>query len=388
MSVIHTAGSAIPIGLAFGVVLERAGLGDTRVIAGQFTATNFTVVRVMFGAIITAMLGVAWLDAAGLVDAHAMAIPPTDLAAQTLGAVIFGGGFALAALCPGTACVAAASGKREGYAAVVGLLAGTALVALLWPAFGAAVATRARDGARLPDDLGVPAGIVMLFVTVLGLVAFSVARRFDRRSARLNEWWRIPTGEVVALTLACAFALVNTTRGARTTDVAAIASEISREADHVDALELAESIKGGSEALRVIDVRDGLDDSTYVIPGATRLSLDSVMSIAPIRGERIVLYSDGGTHAAQAWALLRARGVRDVLVLKDGMAAWEDEVMRPVPPLPSNGAVSDTAAVRYARARALSLWFGGQPRLEDAGASSGQPGTRVAKPPARRRNTC
>jgi hypothetical protein len=42
--------TAIPIGVAFGFILERAGLGDPRVIAGQLVGRDFTVIRVMFGA--------------------------------------------------------------------------------------------------------------------------------------------------------------------------------------------------------------------------------------------------------------------------------------------------------------------------------------------------
>src|SRR5262245_14358841 len=60
--------TAIPIGIAFGVILERAGLGDPKVIAGQLLGRDFTVVRVMFGAIVTAMLGVVWASAAGWID--------------------------------------------------------------------------------------------------------------------------------------------------------------------------------------------------------------------------------------------------------------------------------------------------------------------------------
>jgi uncharacterized membrane protein YedE/YeeE len=100
---LHPAVTAIPVGIAFGVILERAGLGDPRVIAGQLLGRDFTVVRVMFGAIITAMLGVVWASSMGWIDPSSIAMPPTDLPAQALGAVIFGGGFALAALCPGTA---------------------------------------------------------------------------------------------------------------------------------------------------------------------------------------------------------------------------------------------------------------------------------------------
>lgn len=114
LDALPVAATAIPVGIAFGFILERAGLGGPSVIRGQLLARDFTVIRVMFGAIVTAMLGVLWLAASGVIDAGAIAVPPTDVAGQALGAAIFGGGFALAALCPGTACVAAATGKRDG----------------------------------------------------------------------------------------------------------------------------------------------------------------------------------------------------------------------------------------------------------------------------------
>jgi len=94
--------------------------------------------------------------------------------------------------------------------------------------------------------------------------------------------------------------------------------------------------------------------------------------------QQVVLYSDGGAHAAQAWVLLRVRGIRNARVLKDGMAAWEDEVLSPL--LPS--VPDDSAKARFQQARELSLWFGGFPRLvPDASANS-------SAPRARRRRTC
>ena len=69
---------------------------------------------------------------------------PETLAHHT-GAVIFGGGFAFAALCPGTACVAAASGRRDGLAAVGGMFAGTALTPAVWPVVRGAVAESPRE---------------------------------------------------------------------------------------------------------------------------------------------------------------------------------------------------------------------------------------------------
>jgi uncharacterized membrane protein YedE/YeeE/rhodanese-related sulfurtransferase len=374
---IHPAVTAIPIGIAFGVILERAGLGDPRVIAGQLLGRDFTVVRVMFGAIVTAMLGLVWAASAGWIDASSIAMPPTDLPAQALGAVIFGGGFALAALCPGTACVAAASGRRDGLAAVGGMFVGTALTPVAWPVVRGAVSEVPREGATLVSDSGLPLGIIVVLLTMAAVLAMIVGRLMENRALARSSW-RPTTPESVALALAASFAITDGRGSLPAPRTDAIAAEIEREADHIDALELAALIKSRAPGVRILDLRDGLDTSTYMIPGAAAVSMSDLDSVEVRPGERLVLYSDGGAHAAQAWVLLRVRGIRDALVLKDGMAAWEDEVLAPLfPSVPD-----DSAKARFQLAKELSLWFGGFPRLVPDDSAP------VATPRARRRRTC
>jgi uncharacterized protein len=374
---LHPALTAIPIGIAFGVILERAGLGDPRVIAGQLLGRDFTVVRVMFGAIITAMLGVVWAGSAGWIDPTSIAMPPTDLPAQALGAVIFGGGFALAALCPGTACVAAASGRRDGLAAVGGMFVGTALTPVAWPVVREAVADVPREGATLAADTGIPVGVVVVLLTIAAVLAMIVGRLMERRVTP-GSALRPTTPESVALALAVSFAVADGRGTLPSSRTDAIAAEIEAEGDHVDAFELAALIKAGKPGLRVLDLREHLDTSTYIIPGAVPMSMKDLDTLMVKPDEQLVLYSDGGAHAAQAWVLLRVRGIRNARVLKDGMAAWEDEVLAPL--LPS--VPDDSAKTRFERARELSLWFGGFPRLvPDASVST-------STPRARRRRTC
>jgi len=79
-----------------------------------------------------------------------------------------------------------------------------------------------------------------------------------------------------------------------------------------------------------------------------------------LRTEKIVLYSDGGIHAAQAWMLMQAQGYRAVYTVLGGLEGWKDEVLYPA--LPAQAAAVDRA--RFERAAALSRFFGGEPRAE------------------------
>jgi hypothetical protein len=108
------------------------------------------------------------------------------------------------------------------------------------------------------------------------------------------------------------------------------------------------------------------------------VGLEDLDTLVVRPGEQVVLYSDGGAHAAQAWVLLRVRGIDNTLVLKDGMAAWEDEVLSPLPATTAD----DSAKARFDRARALSLWYGGFPRIMPIDPST------ASQLRTRRRRTC
>lgn len=178
MSIATSLPVAFAIGAAFGWSLERAGLGNANKLAGQFYLRDFTVVKVMFSAILTAMLGAFWLGRLGVIDLGALYVPETYLAPQIVGGVIFGLGFALSGLCPGTSCVAAASGRGDGVATVLGFFAGVLINGLMFPFFANFYASTSCGVLTLPEVFHLPYGVVVAGITVLGLGAFFVIDRF------------------------------------------------------------------------------------------------------------------------------------------------------------------------------------------------------------------
>ena len=68
---------ALVVGVAFGFFLERSGLGSARKLSAQFRLTDFTVLKVMFTAIVTASLGVFWLSRVGALDLTRVYVPET-----------------------------------------------------------------------------------------------------------------------------------------------------------------------------------------------------------------------------------------------------------------------------------------------------------------------
>ena len=166
--------TAFAIGIAFGFALERAGLGSARKLIGQFYGTDFTVFKVMFSAIVTAMLGAFWLSRLGVVDLSRVYVPQTGLLPQLAGGLIFGIGFVVAGLCPGTSCVAAATGRGDGLAVVAGLFAGVLFAPRSDSTF--------RGAWTLPDLLHVPYGVVVFAVVLIALAGFAVVERIEKRA--------------------------------------------------------------------------------------------------------------------------------------------------------------------------------------------------------------
>jgi hypothetical protein len=173
---------ALLIGLAFGAALERAGLGSARKLMGQFDLTDLTVLKVMFTAIVTAMLGLFWLSRFGLIDVSRVYLPETYILPQLVGGLVFGVGFALAGLCPGTSCVAAATGRLDGVAVVAGIFAGVLVTGAVLPAIQRFYLSTARGGLTLPRLIGLPEGVVVLGVTALALGLFVLGGRVERRN--------------------------------------------------------------------------------------------------------------------------------------------------------------------------------------------------------------
>jgi len=174
--------AALTIGIAFGWCLESAGMGSARKLAAQFYLTDLTVFKVMFSAIVVAMLGVFWFARLGLLDLSRVYVPETWLWPQAVGGVVFGVGLAIGGLCPGTSCVAAASGRGDGLAVLLGMFGGVLATGLGFAPLRELYDSTARGPLTLPAWLGVPYGAVVLAVVAIALAGFGVAERIERSS--------------------------------------------------------------------------------------------------------------------------------------------------------------------------------------------------------------
>lgn len=169
------------IGVGFGFVLERSGFGRAQKLVGQFYGTDMTVLKVMFTAIVTAMLGVTILAGVGLLDLETVAFGyPTYLWPMVVGGLLLGAGFITSGYCPGTSLVAMASGKLDGLATVLGVVAGGLVYAELEPLMGAFPNSGKLGTFMIPEWLGLPRALIAAVVLVVAVGAFAGASRIEK----------------------------------------------------------------------------------------------------------------------------------------------------------------------------------------------------------------
>lgn len=196
----------------------------------------------------------------------------------------------------------------------------------------------------------------------------------DPRTWGVNQWLA-----AVALGLG-ALALLGSPSpgGAVTIDTVELAAIVESEVDHVTAEELADWVIEGRSDYRLLDVRDPAAYAEYHIPTAESVTLRDLHDYPLYKNEKIVLYSDGGIHSAQAWFLLRAQGFSGAYILLGGLDLWMDDVL--FPELSADATPEEREA--FARRQAVSRAFGGKPR--SGGAETEQPTIELPKvaPPA------
>lgn len=174
---------AFLIGIGFGYFLERAGFGSARKLMAQFYLTDLAVFKVMFTAIVTAMLGTTYLAWMGWLDLSLVYLVPTYLMPQVVGGLILGAGFVVGGYCPGTSVAAVATGRVDGLVSVLGVVFGMFVFAEAFPLVKAFYLSGAGVATTMPKAFGLPYGLVVFGVVLMALGGFYGASLLEKRLA-------------------------------------------------------------------------------------------------------------------------------------------------------------------------------------------------------------
>lgn len=177
--------SGLACGALFGYVLENAGFGSPVKLSAQFRLTDWAVFKVMFTAIVVAAVGLWLLRAAGLMAPDSIAVPQALMMASAVGGALVGAGFAVGGYCPGTSVVGMVSGRIDALVFVAGVLAGTALFAVV---YGPVIRTLMAmggivDGDTFTEVWGVSEPLVLAVLAASLVAVFLAGSWFERRGS-------------------------------------------------------------------------------------------------------------------------------------------------------------------------------------------------------------
>lgn len=323
------------IGFAFGFVLEISGFGNSKKLAAQFYFKDLTVFKVMFTAIVTAMILIFLTTALGLLDYNMIWVNPTYLWPGIVGGLIMGVGFIVGGFCPGTSLVAAATLKLDGLFFALGAFFGIFLfgetVGLFEDFFNSSYMGRYT----LPEMLGLPTGIVVLVITIMALLIFyggEIVEKIVGHKTAPSErprWRFAAAGGLVALA-AVVLAIGQPTTEERWDWIAEEQGALLAQREvQIHPGELLEKMYDKRLNLIMLDVRDEAEFNLFHLLDARHVPLGDIQAQTDdLRDEPAntltVVMSNGEEDATAAWKILVAESVPNVYILEGGINGWID----------------------------------------------------------------
>ncbi|HIJ56222.1 MAG TPA: YeeE/YedE family protein [Deltaproteobacteria bacterium] len=355
--------TAFIIGLFFGLALERAGFGSSKRLAGIFYFNDMAVLKVMFSALLTAMLGLSICISLGWIDlSDQVYLMKTYFGAYIVAGLLFGVGFVMGGWCPGTAAVGMASGKIDAAVFFGGAIAGSILFNELYPI----IKPLYTWGESHQNSFGLPGvaffhttlglsktGFAFLF-TAIAVCCFWAVEALEKKYAPASTTDRylnspfLKSFSLALIVIAGSLFLLPSqppAKTARTKPAAAspvspapavsekiLLEHVASAQDHVEPEELADYLMNGIPGILVVDVRPSQEYRQFHIRGALNVQLPDLPVFAEQSesAQKIVLYSNGMTHPAQARDALFRMGYTNVFILTDGLTGFADRCLKPV----------------------------------------------------------
>lgn len=320
------------IGVAFGAVLELSGFGKSTKLAAQFYFKDMTVFKVMFTAIIVAMVLIFGASALGLLDYNLIWVNPTYLWPGIVGGLIMGFGFIIGGFCPGTSLVAAATLKKDGIFFVLGVLSGIFLFGETVQYFAGFWNSSYLGRFTLPELFGLPTGIVILAIVLIALVMFWAAEKLEAKyndqDAQPAPKWRYAAAAVIFLGAVAVLIIGQPTISERWASIADEKTVLLQErAVQIHPGELLDIIHDTKIKVVMLDVRDEVDYNLFHILDAQHIPLEEIPNhIEEFHFEPantvFVTMSNDEAAATEAWKILQAESVPNVYILEGGVNNW------------------------------------------------------------------
>jgi rhodanese-related sulfurtransferase len=320
------------IGIAFGMTLESAGFGNSKLLAAQFYFKDMRVFKVMFTAIIVAMTLIFLSSSLGLLDYNLIWVPPTYLWPGIVGGLIMGVGFIVGGFCPGTSLVGLATGKLDAVVFVLGVLFGIYMFGETVSGFATFFDSSLMGRFTIPELFNTSYGVVVFCIVVVALALFVMAEKVEamvnnRPQQKLPGWAKPAAGALVVLA-GVAFFIGQPTNEDRWQSIAGDEqARLDQRQVQIAPAELLTYMNDSKIKVIPLDVRDERHFNQFHLRGAVHVPLDKVQEKArelqfELANTVFVTMSNDEQAATEAWKILRAESLPNVYILEGGINAW------------------------------------------------------------------
>jgi rhodanese-related sulfurtransferase len=322
------------IGFGFGFVLEISGFANSKKLAAQFYFRDMTVLKVMFTAIVTAMLLIFSATALGLLDFNRVWVNLTYLWPGIVGGLIMGFGFIIGGFCPGTSLVALSTLKIDGILFALGVFFGIFIFGETVTYFEDFWYSSLLGRFTLPELFGLPTGVVVLGVVLMALFMFWGGEQLEKifggqdptRAPKLRY-----AGAGVALAIAVGLVIIGQpTTTDKWQQVAAEKQPLLDQREvQIHPAELLDFIYNELVEVVLLDVRDESDYNIFHIQDAQLVSPDELPQLSKTLLQKpsntlFVVMSNDEANATEAWKILTAESLTNVYILEGGINHWLD----------------------------------------------------------------
>ncbi|MFT3894547.1 MAG: YeeE/YedE thiosulfate transporter family protein [Anaerolineales bacterium] len=333
------------IGFAFGFTLEMSGFGNSRKLAAQFYFKELTVIKVMFTAIVTAMVLLFGAVGLGILDFNQVWVNPTYLASGILGGLIMGVGFIIGGFCPTTSLASASTGKIDGMLFMLGGFVGAFFFGETEKYFDNWYTNAGYYGRLTLDQVfHLPVGVVVLLVVLMALFMFWGSEQLERIIGKRDmshepKLRLVGAGALFVLALAVVFIgspslqdkynKVTFTRTVDEKQVVYTADEML--SNRLVFISPAEAFKARyNQAMNpiYIDVRSEADFNLYHVEGAINIPVERIQEVVPVlltepaTNSVFILMSNDEAAAVKAWKTLVASSLSNSYILEGGVNNW------------------------------------------------------------------
>ena len=115
-----------------------------------------------------------------------MYVSPTYLLPMVVGGLVLGAGFVIGGYCPGTSCVAAATGKVDAFVFLAGIVAGIFAFGEAFPLLEKFYNASPMGRVTIPELFGMSYGLVVFLVVLMALGGFVFAGWAEKHWANLR----------------------------------------------------------------------------------------------------------------------------------------------------------------------------------------------------------